>query len=919
LYTNAQSVLGKVSELECVAADKKPDIILVCESWCNDTINNALLTLAGYELQPELRVDRHDTVGGIGGGLLVYVRNCLSILYVDKINDFNQYCNFTLTTKMTTYSIYLIYRPPAHSQPNKDLLLQVFDNAKKNSIFIGDFNLPRIDWQEGVASGSDYEILKMLTEKGFEQLVTTETHVKGNILDLVITNCPEEVMEVRTEGRLGRSDHEMLWVEIEGVTEKLTQHALPDWRGADWEAIRKGVSDVKWEAELESKNAEESWILLREKLQSLQKAHIPERKARSERPPWMTTEILRAIRKKRRLWKKARTQADRDEYEKEEKRVKNVIRAAKRKFEKNIAFEDAKNKKPFFNYVRKKTKARSGIGPLKEGGRVVSDDTEMADVLNEFFSSVFTREDTSQVPEPEPMQTHSKMSNIWITTQDVKKRIEKLKNQSSPGLDGITPRLLKETKTEISPILARIFRKSMDTGIVPAEWKQAKVVPIFKKGTKTSPGNYRPVSLTSICCKLMEGVIRDQLVAHLQRNRLINPSQHGFMKSKSCTTNLLEFLETVTEAADRGEPLDIVYLDFAKAFDKVPKERLIKKLAAHGVTGQVRDWIRTWLSGRTQRVSVNGKVSRWKEVLSGVPQGSVLGPVLFTIFINDLDRAADSIKILTKFADDTKAGHTVNSQADAATQQECLNKLMDWATNWGMQFNADKCKVMHVGKGNLNHQYNMGGVTLGTTEEEKDVGVMVHQSLKPARQCARAAQTARGVLGQISRAFHYRDRHVFVQLYKQYVRPHLEFASPVWSPWLVGDIKTLEEVQIAAVRMVSGLKSKDYHGRLAELGLTALEERRREMDLVQTFKIVNGIDHVNSQIWFEKAVNTGTRGSSGVDNMAKLRAGHDFRRNFFSQRVVDAWNSLPDNVKMARNVACFKRLYRRQRGTAGPA
>ena len=156
-------------------------------------------------------------------------------------------------------------------------------------------------------------------------------------------------------------------------------------------------------------------------------------------------------------------------------------------------------------------------------------------------------------------------------------------------------------------------------------------------------------------------------------------------------------------------------------------------------------------------------------------------------------------------------------------------------------------------------------------------------------------------------------------MYKQYVRPHLEFASPVWSPWLEGDIKTLEEVQIAAVRMVSGLKSKDYHGRLAELGLTTLEERRREMDLVQTFKIVKRIDHVNSQIWFEKAVKTGTRGSSGVDNMAKLRAGHDFRRNFFSQRVVDAWNSLPDNVKMARNVACFKRLYRRQRGTAGPA
>ncbi len=163
----------------------------------------------------------------------------------------------------------------------------------------------------------------------------------------------------------------------------------------------------------------------------------------------------------------------------------------------------------------------------------------------------------------------------------------------------------------------------------------------------------------------------------------------------------------------------------------------------------------------------------------------------------------------------------------------------------------------------------MGGVVLGETEEEKNVGVTNNKSLKPSGQCTRAANTARGVLGQITRAFHYRDRHVFIQLYKQYVRPHLEFAAPAWSPWLVGDIKALEDVQIQAVKMVSGLKSKDYHERLVELGMPTLEERRREMDMVQTFKIVNGIDKVNSQDWFTKAVNRGTRGTSGLDNLVR--------------------------------------------------
>ena len=407
---------------------------------------------------------------------------------------------------------------------------------------------------------------------------------------------------------------------------------------------------------------------------------------------------------------------------------------------------------------------------------------------------------------------------------------------------------------------------------------------------------------------------------HLQRNKLIKPSQHGFMKNRSCTTNLLEFMEKVTEAIDRGEDMDVVYLDFAKAFDKVPTERLLKKVAAHGIGGQVLQWIRQWLKDRRQRVTVNGKKSGWQRVLSGVPQGSVLGPVLFLIFINDLDMAATDRQTVRKFADDTKIGQVISSAEDAAELQGTLNRLCEWATEWGMSFNVAKCHVMHMGRNNPRHIYTMAGSVLSVTEEERDIGVTVTDNLRPSKQCQKAAQTAFTVLGQILRAFHYRDRHVFKSLYLQYVRPHLEFAVAAWAPWTQADITCLERVQIKAVKAVSGLKGQSYEEKLTELGLHSLQDRRREIDMVQTYKIVNNIDSENSEEWFSRAdTRRPTNNTSGRDNLIKKRGQHEYRTNFFSIRVTEDWNELPDNVKSAKSVQIFKRLYRRHReGTVAP-
>jgi hypothetical protein len=293
---------------------------------------------------------------------------------------------------------------------------------------------------------------------------------------------------------------------------------------------------------------------------------------------------------------------------------------------------------------------------------------------------------------------------------------------------------------------------------------------------------------------------------------------------------------------------------------------------------------------------------------------------LFLLFINNLDAEVEGlVETVKKFADDTKMGSRADTAAKRADLQTALNNLCAWADRWGMQFNVKKCKVLHMGHNNPEQVYSMNGEALVAADEEVDVGVTVKRNLKPSAQCAKAARTAQAVLGQIVRAFHYRDRHVFVRLFNQYVRPHLEFAVAAWMPWQEADKEILERVQKRAVAMVSGLRSGVYEERLKELGLTTLEERRYMNDMVQVFKILKEKDDVKKESWFEMANVTErtTRATADPLNLKMPSARLEVRRNFFSQRTPKEWNKIPANIKNARSVNEFKNGLKKWRSKRG--
>ena len=910
-YTNSRSIINKIDILRGITCTENLDIIGITETW---------LDIADKHFLPEVEIDGYtfyhkDRVGRKGGGVALYVKNTL-----------NSYANNTIKSDSNAESLWvdivaggrkivigIMYRPPDLNEGASAPLLQEIERASRysNVCIMGDFNYRGINWDRMTGDGNAEEFLNVIQDGFFQQLIREPTR-QGNILDLVFTNNVTLIDRVEIGDRFDVSDHNEIRFMINA--KRIEEHnmaLMPDFRKANYQGLRNHLQSVNWEeigaGRVEDEVENQYNDIVRE-IHLAQEQYIPKRKIRSGRndPKWMNNNIRRDIGVKRGLYKRIKWGEVHiiGQYNELARKVKKDIRTAKRNYEVKIARNAQKDPKGFYQLY--KAKAREGIGPLKGMDGSLIEKEEISKELNKYFLSVFTQEEPDGELEPEHIfrgQEADKLSNINIDKEMVRKEIDKLKKTKSPGPDDIFPRILKECKEQLDEPIARIFMKSLDTGIVPRLWRQANVVPIFKKGDKAEGSNYRPISLTSVVGKMLEAIIAKEIRKHLDEHHLIKHSQHGFSKGKSCLTNLLSFYRKVFETLDSGDRYDIVFLDFSKAFDRVPHRRLISKVKAHGIDGKVLEWIRGWLTGREQRVQINGKKSEWGNVTSGVPQGSVLGPLLFVIYINDLEAGISSD--VSKFADDTKVGRPIKNIEDARRLQEDLNRLQEWSEKWKMQFNVNKCTFMSVGKENWHVDYTLSNTTLGKTLSARDLGVQVSCDLRPRQQCILARNRANKILGFISRCVTNRTPEVILRLYLALVRPHLDYAAQFWSPYYRKDIESLEAVQRRMTKMIQGLRNIPYKDRLKQLNLHSLERRRARGDLIEVYKWVKGINKGNIDQVIEVSNQSKTR-SNGC-KLKKLRFRTDIGRYWFTNRVVNDWNRLSRHVVEAESIGSFKK------------
>ena len=702
---------------------------------------------------------------------------------------------------------------------------------------MGDFNHGNIQWDSQQSTVVEDQKFVCLVQDNFLTHHVLEPTRAAIVLDIVLSSQKEFVDNVVIQEPLGSSDHNQLHFNINIKSDKTkVKQCRRDFRRGNYEEIRKSLALIDGNDKMNNKTATECWSILRGELDSAIYIYVPMKKqGKRSKKKHLSKEAFRKIRYKQNMWrvyKHTGTDKDYDAYKE--------------------ALNAATDSKSFYAYVRSKQNVRDKVGPLVDNaGNIITQGFLMAEELNMHCSSVFTREDTSSIPVPETKFKGSegeRLGQLVVTPEVVVSKINNMKENESPGVDGISPKILKETVEQISTPLAHVFNMSLKEGIVPFEWKEANIIPLFKKGSRNKSVNYRPVCLTSVICKLLETIIRDHMMDFLIKHKLINPSQHGFLKAKSCLTNLLCFLEEITKWVDDGSPVDVIYLDFQKAFDKVPHQRLISKLKSHGMGNSIINWIEQWLPDRRQRVVVDGEVSSWKPVLSGVPQGSVLGPILFLVYINDLEEGVSG-KIL-KFADDTKLFRKVKEIEDNFFLQDDIDKLVKWSEKWQILFNFGKCKCLHTGSGNTGMNCEMGGTILSKTVKEKVLEVTMNANMKLSKLCRIAACKGNQVLGMIRRNITYKEKSLIIPLYKAIVRPHLEYCIQAWNPHLRKDVKTLEKIKRRATKLIPELRDLTYEERLKECGLTTLETRRIMGDQIEVFKILNGYENIDSNIFF---------------------------------------------------------------------
>ncbi|CAB3379847.1 Hypothetical predicted protein [Cloeon dipterum] len=901
LCFNARSLKNRkrAADIAALLECHPDDVLAINETWLSPDILDHEVIPTDYVV---LRKDRTGSRRPAGGVLLAILPH-LQPRRQTQLETTAEAVWAEVTVSNLRFLIASVYRAPNSTpQQNDELLLSLSLAAEQQHNYdacfvMGDFNLD-VDWSTETPlprTTPAEQFLDAFDNFAFAQLIknaTRTTATSEKTIDLFLCDTPNLVST--SEVIAGVSDHEALLIGLKMDSRRPPPMSmtLPDWRRAHWPALNDLLA-----AKLQEDDLSVAWTAWKTALFDCVAECVPSRRTRSKRKllPWMDNNLKKLIKIKDDLfaqWMSNKTNEARSIFETARKATQGAVRLAKDRWFWNLG-RGPQGAAVFWKFIHSKSKVPLNKTIFSADVRIFSEPAAVASQFLATFKQNFSPAGTDfPFLRRVPVQ-NEKLSKLHVTVSEVSALLHVLDAKSAAGPDGIPAVLLKSCAETICPSLAHIFNLSLQTRDLPADWKCAAVTPIPKEGNKNEFNNYRTISVTSLVGKLLEKHVRNQLAAFFERKNSLPDSQHGFRDRRSCTTMLLKTLDNWTAALDSnsGQHVHAVFLDWAKAFDRVPHQRLLSKLQHHGIDGEILGWMENFLVGRSQFVRIGGARSEPCEVTSGVIQGSVLGPLLFNIYVSDLPAALNTN--LVQYADDCTVFRVVSCQDDDELQEDLA--LVDiWCTNNGMQLNAKKCVAMDISRARQlwTPQYTIGGVALDYVCTQRLLGVHISRDLRWNHHVDVQRKKAARTLGFAARNLRGCTQRVKRMAYLTLVKPKLFFGTPAWHPWTKANIGKLARTQNRALHFI--------HGR----HVPPLE--KQNMLSVPAQLVYNDL------LFFKKSL----CGLTDYDAMARITEGRVHRgddplhprlqqppartelgQSVFDFRVVGFWNAAPPALK----------------------
>lgn len=865
------------------AQHNKTDVICVVETWLTESVTDAELSCNG-----KFNVIRRDR-GSHAGGVLILVRKDIPCVQVTCESSCDQISEFIAVDFVCDSSVRLIvaYSPGTADTSAEDLLAMqnlcgAFEKlclTEYPVIIAADMNCPNVLWPDKCkpnATPREKYFLEFVMLNSMCQLVTEPTRpASGNLVDVIL--CSDGAIDgcdITVIPCFVHSDHNAIQFPLHVSTHSEERVMEFDFDKADYDLINQSLLATDWEGMLAScASVDETYNYFIDYVYNLVEAYVPKRSNRREKP--IQSYIARIHRKINNC-----APHETEKKEKLEKQLSAALLRQRRILEQSISRSNDAAR--FFGYAASRLKLKDDIAVLATAdGRKLTENKEKANLLKDVFQQTYVQNvihDKPPVLRPDNIDV---VDNVDLSEENIIKIINEMKPKKS-----LTPELLPATFFQkVAPGLAAplriLFSRSMDAGKIPEVYRKAWIAPVHKGGTRSDPANKRPVSLTAVSCKILERIIAAAVMENAERQDLITPHQYAYRRGRSTTDCLLKFFNEVALSTNAGVPVDVIYCDFKSAFETMSHELLLSVLPAKGIGPRLVMWISDFLRNRTFQVKVNGTLSDVGHATTGCPQGTVLGSLLFLLYIDEVKHILPPEMKFGIYADDVKFYLPINDDNDRATLQTVLDDFATWTMKMGLRLSIHKCGVMHLGSRNGHHDYYMNGSLLAKLDSVKDLGVRYSANMNFGEQVAHVVTKGSLLCNWLLRAFVIKSPSVYLRLYKTHVLPLVLYGCQTWSPQRASDRETLERMQRRFLRMVETRCNLSAN----TLELVTVSELMQVADFRQLSRVMR-----NDELFNEMFNLTATNSRSGFIVSAKATARSERVANSFAWRMVKRIN-----------------------------